>query len=43
MRAIKHWNKLARKVVKTFKATLGGTLSNLVSLKILVMAGGWII
>jgi len=46
MRVVKHWNRLPRDVVgapslETFKARLGGALSNMILLRIsLLTAGG---
>jgi len=45
IRMVKHWNRLPRDVVsihprKTLKARLDGTLSNLVWLKISLLAAG---
>jgi len=45
MRVVKHWNRLPREVVEapsleTFKARLDGALSNLVWLKMSLLAAG---
>jgi len=45
MRVVKHWNRLPREVVEalsleTFKTRLNGALSNLIELKISMLAAG---
>jgi len=45
MRVVKHWNRLPREVVEatsleTFKARLDGALSNMVWLKMSLLAAG---